>query len=54
MCATIRAAYTLNADDAAAVLLGVPFVTVGFRTFEGRLATIQTFRTLDIPKLCVL
>ncbi|GAA5926765.1 uncharacterized protein JCM15063_000364 [Sporobolomyces koalae] len=32
-------------------LLGVPTITVGFRTREGELAALQTFDTLDIPRL---
>ncbi|GAA5896020.1 uncharacterized protein JCM6883_001689 [Sporobolomyces salmoneus] len=31
-------------------LLGVPTVTVGFRTREGELTGLQTFNTLDIPR----
>jgi len=33
------------------VLLGVPQVTVGFRTRQGQLAALQTFKTLEIPRL---
>ncbi|BGP56353.1 decapping endonuclease targeting mRNA [Rhodotorula sphaerocarpa] len=32
-------------------LLGVPTVTIGFRTRQGRLASLQSFKTLEIPKL---
>ncbi|GAA5843549.1 hypothetical protein JCM5353_005452 [Sporobolomyces roseus] len=32
-------------------LLGVPQVTVGFRTRQGQLAALQTFKTLEIPRL---
>ncbi|GAA5884751.1 hypothetical protein JCM16303_005259 [Sporobolomyces ruberrimus] len=31
-------------------LLGVPTVTVGFRTRQGELTALQTFNTLDIPR----
>lgn len=36
------------------VLLGVPTVTVGFRTRQGQLTALQSFNTLEIPRLCVV
>ncbi|GAA5991864.1 hypothetical protein JCM5350_002731 [Sporobolomyces pararoseus] len=36
---------------AQSFLLGVPTVTVGFRTRQGELTALQTFNTLDIPRL---
>lgn len=36
-----------------AVLLGVPKVIVGFRTREGILTGLQSFKTLEIPRLYV-
>lgn len=33
------------------VLLGVPTVTVGFRTRQGQLANLQSFNTLDLPRM---
>ncbi|GAA5948851.1 hypothetical protein JCM3765_003926 [Sporobolomyces pararoseus] len=35
---------------AQSFLLGVPTVTVGFRTRQGELTALQTFNTLDIPR----
>lgn len=32
-------------------LLGVPEIVVGFRTPQGRLQTVQTFKTLEIPRM---
>jgi RAT1-interacting protein len=32
-------------------LLGVPEIMVGFRDFKGRLQTLQSFKTLEIPRM---
>lgn len=34
---------------AQSFLLGIPEVVVGFRTPEGRIASVQSFPTLDFP-----
>lgn len=36
---------------AQSYLLGIPEVVVGFRTPEGRIANVQSFQTLDFPKI---
>lgn len=43
---------TSTALHSIPVLLGVPMVTVGFRTRTGILSAVQDFPTLSIPGLC--
>lgn len=42
---------TLADLSRSAVLLGVPLVVVGFRTRDGHLTGLQSFKTLEIPRL---
>jgi hypothetical protein len=39
--------------DRLLVLIGVPRIVVGFREQDGTLVSLQPFKTLELPRLCV-